>query len=98
MTARKRGDELWRKLRVGDCVRLVEYPREFLAPGYGIHRDTVRLYRRLLARRRPLRVYKVDAWGCPWIRCRFQLRDGRWEHHHLMINNSGLERVRSRKK
>ena len=42
----------WRKLRVGKRVRFIHMPTEFSKPGYQIHRDTLRIYRLLIARRR----------------------------------------------
>lgn len=56
---------LWRELEVGDRIRLTGFPREFLRPGYVIHRETVRVYKKLLARNRPLRVWMIDEYGQP---------------------------------
>src|SRR5437660_3280918 len=75
--------ESWRKLRVGDRIRLVRLPSEFNQPGYYLHRETRQVYKRLIERRRPLRVYKIDEWGLPWIRCRFRRKDGSWEYNSL---------------
>ena len=88
--------ELWRKLRVGDKVRITEIPPEFLHRGYTICTETMRVYKRLVARRRPVRVAFIDEWGSPWIKCRFRLKDGRWERHNLSINHSGLVLVQPR--
>jgi hypothetical protein len=88
--------ELWRTLRVGDRVRLAEYPPEFLQKGYHILPETVRVYKKLLARGRPLRVFRIDEYGHPWVQCRFRRRDGRWEHHWLAFNHDGLVRVKKR--
>lgn len=88
--------ENWRKLRVGDRVRFVYMPTEFAQPGYLIHRETLTVYRRLIARHRPVRVFKIDAWKVPWIRCQFRHKDGRWECHSLAINHDGWVRVRPR--
>jgi hypothetical protein len=90
--------ELWRTLKVGDKVRLSEYPPEFLRPGYQIHRDTKRVYKRLVARGRPLRVFQIDEYGAPWIHCRIRGKSGRLEDHWLAINHDGLVRVRPRRK
>ncbi len=53
------------------------------APGYTFHPDTRRLYKRLISRGRPVRVYEIAYDGAPWIHCRFKRKDGRWEHHAL---------------
>jgi hypothetical protein len=83
-------------LKVGDRVRLVEYPPEFLRPGIYMHRDTVRVYKRLVARRRSLRVAWIDEDGGPWIECRFRRKNGKWEQHFLLLNHRGLARVKCR--
>jgi hypothetical protein len=80
-------DESWRHLRVGDRIRIVRMPSDATTHGYTFLRDTRRLYQMLIARRRPLRIHEVDEWGLPWIRCRFRLRNGSWEHHCLVVND-----------
>jgi len=86
----------WKKLRVGDRVRFVSMPTEFSRPGYYVHRDTLRVYRRLIQRRRAVRVVYLDDWKLPWIRCQFRCKDGRIEYHSLAINHDGWDRVRPR--
>jgi hypothetical protein len=90
--------ELWRGLKVGDRIRLTEIPSEFLQEGYFIHRDTMRVYKKLLARRRPLRIYEIDEYGYPWIMCRFPRKDDQWEWHTLAFNHDGFVRVKTRKR
>jgi hypothetical protein len=60
-----------------------------------MHRDTRRLFRRLITRRRSLRICEIDDDGLPWIRCRFFHR-GRWEHHALTIIENCWTRVKAR--
>ena len=89
----------WRRLRVGDRIRFVSMPTEFSRPGYFVHPETLRVYRRLIERRRPVRVAFLDDWDdskAPWIRCQFRRKDGRIEYHSLMINHDGWVRVKSR--
>jgi hypothetical protein len=88
--------EDWRDLRVGDRVRIVRMPSDADAPGITFHAETRRLYKRLIARRRSVRVFEIDEWGLPWIRCRFRLKDGRWEYHWLAINDDSWIRVKCR--
>ena len=88
--------ELWKELRVGDRVRLTEMPPEFLQEGYYIQRHTMRVYKKLVARRRPLRVYKIDEYGYPWVECRFRRKNGKYEMHWLAFNHDGFVRVQSR--
>lgn len=86
----------WRKLRVNERIRFVHMPTEFSRPGYTLHRDTRRAYRRLIERGRPLRVFKIDEWKLPWIHCQFRRKDGRIEYHWLAINHDGWVRVHRR--
>ena len=88
--------ELWQTLKISDRIRLVEIPSEFFRPGYYIHRDTLRVYKKLLARGRPLRIYNIDEWGLPWVAFRFRRKNGRWEYHWLAVNHDGLAKVQSR--
>lgn len=87
--------EAWRDLRVGDRIRLVAMPGEFAQPGYQLFPYTRRVYERLIARSRPVRVYHVDDWGLPWVRCRFRRRDGSWDDHSLGFNHDGWVRGRT---
>jgi hypothetical protein len=73
-----------RDLNAGDRVRLTCFPREYL-PRHTLHADTRRLYKYLLKRKRPVAVEKIDEWGLPWIRCQLRGRNGRMEHHGLLI-------------
>src|SRR3954467_7559892 len=88
--------EAWENLRIGDRIRFVRLPTEGEQPGYFVCSCTRRLYQRLIARRRSVRVYAVDRGGLPWIRCRFRLRKGGWEHHYLAVNDDSWVRVQPR--
>ena len=87
--------EPWRVLRLGDRIRVVRFPSEWERPGYHVPPCTRRLYRLLIERGRPVRVYEVDEYGLPWVRCRFRDSNG-WEHHFLAVNDDSWVRVRSR--
>ena len=87
---------LWKTLKVGDRIRLFEVPREFFQEGYYIHRDTMRVYKKLVARKRPLRIAWIDEYGHPWIVCRFREK-GRWHWHSLAFNHDGIVRVLRRR-
>ncbi len=89
-------DKSWRDLRVGDRIRLVAMPSEFAQSGYLLPPCTRRVYERLIARRRPVRIYRIDEWGLPWVRCNFREEDGRRGYHSLAFNHDGWERVRRR--
>jgi hypothetical protein len=86
--------EAWRELQVGDPVRIVRMPSDADAPGYYFAPETRRLYRKLIVRARPARVFQIDEFGLPWVRCRFRRKNGTWEHHWLAINDDSWVRVR----
>jgi hypothetical protein len=87
---------LYRDLRVDDRVRIVKLPWYADIPGYIFPDCTRRLYRKLIARGRALRVFEIDEYGFPWVRCRFRMKNGRWEHHWLMIDDDSWVRVKRR--
>ena len=87
-----------RDLKVGDRVRLVCFPKEYL-PRHTLHAATRRLYKYLLKRKRPVLVTEIDEMGLPWIECQLRGRNGRMEHHGLLIGTeSGWVKVKRRKK
>jgi len=71
-------------LKVGDRIRIVAVPGEGI-PGYVIDRDTVRVYRMLVARGTPVRISFIDEYDQPWYYCRFRKKNGRNEWHSLGI-------------
>lgn len=72
-------------LQVGDRIRLLDFSRKNGA-GYFIHRDTIRVYRKLLARNRPVVISEVDEFG-PWFECRFRKKSGGMEYHFLVVTD-----------
>ena len=75
----KRKKEPCQNHRVGDRVRFVQLPKFQGIRGSGLHPETLQLYKRLISRGRPSRVYIVDLDGLPRIRCQFRQRNGKWE-------------------
>jgi hypothetical protein len=90
------GEEPWRKLKVGDRIRVVRMPSEFTRPGYVVAAMTKKLYRDLIARGRSLRIAEIDGDGRPLVSCRFRLKDGRWEYHYLAVDDDSWVQVRPR--
>lgn len=86
----------WKPLRVGDRVRFVRVPTFQGVVGGGLMPETLRLYKRLIRRGRPSRVFQIDENGLPWIRCQFRRKNGGWEHHWLAINDDSWVVVRRR--
>jgi len=91
-------EEQWRKLKVGNRIRIVRMPSEFSRPGYSVAGFTKKLYRDLIARGRSLRIAEIDTDGRPWVSCRFRLKDGRWDYHYLAVDDDSWVRVRHRRK
>ena len=88
--------EEWRKLRLGDRVRLVRLPSEWNNSRYYVPPCTRRLYKKLIARRRSVRVYEIDEYGRPWISCRFPRKNGKWEYHALSVDDDSWVKVKKR--
>jgi hypothetical protein len=88
-------NERWCDLRVGDRIRIVRLPSEWNLPGYHVPPCTKRLYQRLIARRRSVRISEIDELGLPWIRCQFRSRSGGWEYHFLAVNDDSWVRIKS---
>jgi hypothetical protein len=86
----------WRRLRIGDLIRIVRMPSGVDEPGYTFHPDTRRLYKKLIARRRAVRVFRITEDKLPWIHCRFQRENGAWEYHWLAVNDDSWVRVKRR--
>lgn len=90
--------ETWRDLRVGDRVRIVRLPSDWNRPDWHVDLSTRQLYRKLIARKRSVRVYRVDELGQPWIQGRRRLRVGGWMYWSLAIADDSWVRVKARKK
>jgi hypothetical protein len=71
-------------LQVGDWIRITRIAGEGV-PGYQILPETVRVYKKLIARNRPVRIREIDGYGSPWYRCGFKKRNGEWEWHYLNV-------------
>jgi hypothetical protein len=93
----KESPELWKRLRVGDRVRLVELPLDFFN-WPRLHPETRQAYKILLKRRTPVAVYQIDEFGMPWVAFRSRRKNGRIRHDWLAVNHGGLAIVKPRKK
>jgi len=93
----KTDPELWRRLRIGDRIRLVAIPLDFL-DWKSLHRETKQAYKYLLGRRRPVTVWQIDEYGMPWVLFRFREKNGRIGDNSLAVNHEGIVLVRSRPK
>jgi hypothetical protein len=87
----------WRTFKVGDLVRVVEFAKEFRAPG-ALHVESRRAYKYLLNRRRPLTVSMIDEYGLPWTEFQYRGRGGRMGYHSWALNHSGLVLVKRKRR
>jgi len=71
-------------LKIGDKIRIVAIPGEGV-PNYTLHRDTRRVYQKIIARKRPVRISEIDKDGLPWYTVRFRRKNGTWEEHILNV-------------
>jgi hypothetical protein len=76
-----------KRLKVGDRIRIIGVPGEGI-PNYVIHRETVRVYKKLIARKRSVRIREIDEYGVPWFTCKFKKRNGAWEWHSMAVMDS----------
>jgi hypothetical protein len=73
-----------RDLKIGDRVRIVAVPGDGV-PGYFMQSSTKRVFKKLIARNRPVRIFQIDEYGQPWYQCRFKRQNGDFEVHWLGI-------------
>ena len=78
-------DERFRQLRVGDRIRILAIPGQDV-PGFWLHEDTRRLFERLVSQRMVLRVYRIDEWGKPWVKCPYPGEPGQCQDEELAID------------
>ena len=86
-----------KKLKVGDKIRILEVPGKDI-PGYFIHKDTVQVYKRIIARKRAVRISSIDEYDQPWYTVKFRRKNGSWEYHWLAVMEGDTNWVRVRKK
>jgi hypothetical protein len=97
MSVMKDEPELWRRLRVGDRIRLLRLPTDFF-DWRSLHRETKEAYRYLLNRRTPLRVFQIDEYGFPWVEFQFRDKSGKMRHDWMAMNHGGIAIVKARTK
>lgn len=80
----------FRRLQVGDWIRILGIPDEFLRPGQCFPQETRELYERLIRLRRRVKVSEIDDLGYPWISYRYRDAAYDWRWHGLMIGEHDL--------
>lgn len=87
-------------LKIGDRIRIIAVPGEGV-PNYYIHKDTVKVFKKLIERKRSVRVFEIDEYGQPWYKCQFRRKNGKWEYHWISVGfgeESSWVLVKPRKK
>ncbi len=72
------------RLKVGDRIRIISLPPWYGTPGSTSLPETRRVYERLIARGRSVRIWRIID-GDPWYECRFRMKNGRWDHHWMAV-------------
>jgi len=80
-------------LTVGDRIRIIGIPETDY-----LHQDTMRVFKKLIARKRSVRIDRIDEYGSPWYTCRFRKKSGQWEWHTLAICDGENNWVKVRKR
>ena len=62
-------EESWREPHVGDRIRIVRFPSDWVQEHIDVAPRTRELYERLIERRRSVRVFEICDQGLPWIQC-----------------------------
>ena len=79
-------------LRVGDRVRFVSLPEEWLSSHASVSQASIWFMNKMIARTWSSRVSSIDNTGYPWINARIRHR-GRLHHHAWLITESTGWRV-----
>lgn len=87
--------EPWRKLKVGDRVRIVKIPSIFSDPNTNLlnAQETLGLYQTLIDLRIILEIDEIDEFGHPWISYDVTDDDGEVTSHGLALNDDSWELV-----
>lgn len=75
-------------LKIGDKVRIVSLPVGYGNSDYYIHRDTVTVFNKIIARKRAVRIDSIcEKSSEPCYLVKFKEKDG-WHWHHLSISEA----------
>ncbi len=90
----------WKKLRVGDRIRIIAVPAGDQAQYKETKRTfTVRVLWRLIAKRTIVTINRIDEYAHPWFDYTFKNHRGRLEYHSLTVcDDDSWRRVRPRSK
>jgi hypothetical protein len=81
------------KLKIGDRIRVIAVPGVGI-PNHTIQRETVRVYKKIIARKRAVIINKIDEFGSPWYTFKFKATNGTWHWHSLIVDDDDNNWVR----
>lgn len=81
------------QLKVGDLVRFVSIPDEWARRGFHVHRESIQFMKRMIRRKWPARVYRLDESGYPYIHAMIRQRGKRYWHTWMITESSGWRKV-----
>ena len=88
-----------KELKIGDRIRILSVPHGTDAEYYWISKDTVRVFKKIIARKRSVRISEIDEDGTPWYTCKFKRKNGTWEWHYMaVLEGDGDNWVKVKKK
>ena len=76
-------------LEIGDLVRFVALPDEWLLPGHTVHAESIGFMKKMIRRSWPSRVSEIDEYGCPWIHARTRERGRIYYHSWDIMESTG---------
>lgn len=74
------------KLKIGDRIRITAVPGAG-DPNYYTHPSTIRAYKKLISRNRPVRIKWIDEYGSPWFTVMFRTPAGKPEWHSFGMSD-----------
>lgn len=83
--------EIWKRLKVGDRVRVVAWPKELIRNRLNV--ETRELYDWLIANNCVLTIVEIDSVGLPYGMIR-RVDGGIEQSEYLALNHDGIEIVR----
>lgn len=85
------------QLSIGDKIRFVARPDEWLQEGFVVQEETLEFMDRVIERGSPSRIAEIDEYGTPWVNVRLKI-ENEWEYHtYGILEETGWIQVRPRK-
>lgn len=85
-----------KRLKVGDKIKFVTLPDEWSAPGVRVPPESIAFMKKLIARKWPSRICRIEEDGYPWIQARMKDGDELVHHGWGIYEKTGWRLVRKR--